>query len=70
MTMDEDWAEIRQPKQPRIYKNEQYDMLRRLHCCTICKGRDSRTEAGGALCARCLERKRQKAAERRKHGSR
>lgn len=66
MTMDEDWAEIRQPKQPRIYKNEQYALLRRLKCCPVCKGRDSRTEAGGALCARCLEKKRQKAAERKR----
>lgn len=49
----------------RVYRNERYDMLKRLHCCTVCKSKDSRTMAGGALCARCLQKKREKTAERR-----
>ena len=42
----------------RSYKNDRYDLLRRLNCCTICKNQDERTRAGGALCARCLLEKR------------
>ena len=57
--------DIRQAKKGRAYRNERYALLRRLSCCTVCKAKDSRTEAGGALCAACLEKKRRKAAERR-----
>lgn len=67
--MSEELEDIRQVRESRTYRSEQYALLRRLKCCPVCKGRDSRTEAGGALCARCLEKKRQKAAERRNHGS-
>ena len=49
----------------RSYKNERYDMLRRLNCCTICKGQDEQTLNGGALCARCLMEKRRKTGERK-----
>lgn len=42
----------------RAYKNNRYDMLRRLNCCTVCGMQDERTRAGGALCARCLLEKR------------
>ncbi len=47
---------MRQKK--RAYKNNRYDMLRRLNCCTVCGMQDERTRAGGALCARCLLEKR------------
>ena len=67
MKDNEGLEDIRQARGPaKVYRNERYDMLRRLKCCTVCKTRDSRTEAGGALCARCLEEKRSKAAERRR----
>ena len=49
----------------RSYKNERYDLLRRLNCCTICKTQDERTLAGGALCARCCAEKRKKQNERK-----
>jgi len=62
--MDKDWEEIRLTNPVRVYRNPRYDMLRRLKCCTVCKTRDKRTEAGGALCARCLQKKREKAAKR------
>lgn len=47
------------------YKNERYDLLRRLNCCTICKDQDERTLNGGALCARCIMEKRRKTGERK-----
>ena len=49
----------------RSYKNDRYDLLRRLNCCTICKDQDERTINGGALCTRCLMEKRRKANERK-----
>lgn len=47
------------------YKNERYDLMRRLNCCTVCKAQDERTRNGGALCTRCLLEKRRKNDERK-----
>lgn len=49
----------------RNYKNERYDLLRRLNCCTICKTQDERTLNGGALCEKCCMEKRRKRTERK-----
>lgn len=46
----------------KSYKNERYDLLRRLNCCTICKTQDERTRNGGALCEKCCMEKRRKRA--------